>query len=125
MNKQPSPLEKDEQRTLIDWLEIKQWSFSALPLSTYTTSWKQKMHNKAQGVRAGVPDLMVIVPELSGNKRLVFIEMKRTGSTASSLSQFQKKWIKDLNGTIGVRAFWCSGALEAIKKLEEVSRCKI
>lgn len=98
--------EEQEQIKFINWLEANNYKFSALPLSTFTRSWGVKMKNKRLGVRAGVPDLMVIV-----KNNLIFIEMKR--EKRGVVSKFQKEWIQALNKCIGVQAFVCAGFEQA------------
>jgi hypothetical protein len=92
-----------------------------LPLSTYTTSWKQKATNKAMGVRAGVPDLMVIVPRPKEDL-LLFIEMKRRDATMSAITSEQMDWLTALNCCEGVAATLCAGADEAIKFIKQVAK---
>lgn len=105
--------EDDEQKLLVQYLELKGYKFSALPLSTFTKSWAVKMKNKAMGVRAGVPDLMVIV-----KNKLIFIEMKKV--KVGRLSPLQKEWIEALNECDRVKAFTCWGFDEAKKLIENL-----
>lgn len=88
--------------------------FSAIPHSTYTTSWKVKSRNKATGVRPGVPDMMVIVDE-----QLVFVELKRRKGGTTSPEQLD--WIEALNDA-GVPAKVCRGADEAISFINQWER---
>lgn len=104
--------EEQEQCLLVDWLELKKYKFSALPLSTYTKSWAIKMRNKKMGVRAGVPDMMIII-----NDKLVFIEMKRT--KGGVVSEEQKEWIDSLS-KCGINARVCKGFDEAKKFIESI-----
>lgn len=101
------PLEEDEQIAVVRYLELKNLKFTSIPNATYTTSWNQKRKNKAMGVRAGLPDLLVIVKD-----KLLFIEMKRI--KGGVVSEEQKEWIDALNLTMGVSARICKGADEAI-----------
>jgi hypothetical protein len=41
------PPEAQEQANLVEWLEAKNYTFTAIPNSTYTKSWYQKHLNKA------------------------------------------------------------------------------
>ena len=91
-------------------------NFSALPLSTYTKSWSQKRKNKSQGVRKGVPDLLVI----HKNGQL-YIELKR--KKGGNTSTEQKRWIAQLNET-GAIAVVCKGSDEAIAVINEVVSCE-
>lgn len=105
------PSEEAEQAAFIEWLEIKGHKFSSIPNSTFTNSWNQKRKNRAQGLRAGLPDILVIA-----NNKLMFVEMKRIKKSVTSAEQ--KEWILRLNKA-GVPAQVCKGAIEAIKFVEE------
>lgn len=110
-----SPLEFDEQCVFVQWLELKHIRFTAIPNDTYTKSWKQKAKKKAEGVRAGFPDLVVVIsPEQSidGLGKFLAIEMKRV--KGGVVSESQKEWIQAL-GEADVIAHICKGADEAIE----------
>ena len=107
------PTEYEEQCTFVDWLEVKGLKFTAIPNSTYTTSYSQKRKNWATGLRPGLPDLLVITP-----KGLAFIEMKRTKK--SHTSPEHKEWVDLLNKCPGVEARICYGAQEAIHFISEL-----
>ena len=109
------PLETDEQQAVVQYLELKGLKFSSIPNSTYTKSWKQKAKNKAEGLRAGLPDLLIVLPNL-----LLFIEMKRT--KGGVVSPVQKEWIEALNKIDGVKAIVCKGADEAIENIETITK---
>ena len=88
------PSEYDEQKKCIEYLEILKLKgekilYSATAQSTFTTSYTQKRKNKSMGVRAGVPDLIIII-----NENLVFIELKRIKK--SVVSPDQLIWINTL-----------------------------
>lgn len=99
--------EYEEQCAVIKYLELIGAKFSAIPNSTYTTSWSQKAKNKASGLRAGLPDLFIIV-----GKKAFFIEMKR--KSGGVVSKEQKEWIKTINDA-GIPAYVCAGFDEAVK----------
>lgn len=109
--------EHQEQRAFVEWLEMNNYKFSAIPNATYTKSFKQKQKNKLEGLRAGLPDLLVIV-----NDRLVFIEMKRCKKSLSTVSAKQAQWIKALNECKEVGAYVCYGCDHAIKTIEEIAK---
>jgi hypothetical protein len=71
------------------------------------------MKNKRDGLRAGLPDLLVILPH-----KLLFIEMKRL--KGGKVSPEQQDWIEQLN-KIGdqVEAIVSRGCGEAIDKIEQ------
>jgi len=108
------PTEYEEQVAVVQYLELKGHKHTAVPNSTYTTSYNQKRRNKAMGLNAGLPDLIAII-----NYNLVFIEMKRT--KGGVLSQAQKDWIAALEDA-GQTVWVCKGADEAIKKIQELER---
>lgn len=108
----PVPLEDEEQITFVEYLEAKNLKFTAIPNSTWTSSWKQKIKNKLLGLRPGLPDLVVALPGC-----LLFVEMKRL--KGSKTSQEQKNWIAILNSICPhVEAVICKGALAAIQEVE-------
>ena len=65
------------------------------------------MKAKKSGLRTGVPDLVVFVP----NKGTVYIEMKRV--KGGIVSPEQKEWIAFLNTIPATQAFVAKGAEEA------------
>lgn len=83
-------LEEYQKKGLIDL-------FSSIPNSTFTTSWKQKTKNRNSGLRAGLPDLFVLV-----KGKGYWIEMKTETGT---LQDSQKEWIKKLNSNGYLQAF--------------------
>lgn len=113
--KEEFPLEEKEQENFILYLDdliskginIK---YSSIPNSTFTKSWNQKRKNQKQGLRAGLPDLFLIV-----NNRPFFIEMKRKNG---KLSDCQKEWILAINECEKLQAFVCFGCEEAKKIVE-------
>ena len=107
----------EEQVALVQWLELQGLKFTAVPNSTYTKSWKQKAHNKATGVRAGFPDIIVLIsPDQSVDGRgfLLALELKRI--KGGTVSAEQKLWIKALNDldTPHVASYIAKGAEQAI-----------
>lgn len=106
------PSEYDEQVSFVKWLTDQGYKFSAIPMSTWT-SFSQQNKNTAQGVRAGLPDLLVIV-----NNSLVWIELKKIDRKpvrggSGGVSEVQKEWIEALNGCGNCSAHVCYGAEEA------------
>lgn len=104
--------EAEEQATFVHWLEMKGLKFTAIPNSTYTPSKFQKIQNYNLGLRKGLPDLLIILPDA-----LLFIEMKRRKKW--KISEEQKSWIEELNKIDNVGAFVCCGAEEAISTVEK------
>ena len=111
------PLEDDEQATFVQWLELNQLKTTSIPNSTYTTSHKQKSKNRRLGLRAGFPDLVVLIPpsrSVNGKGFFLAIEMKRV--KGGTLSEAQKEWRDAINelDSINVASYVCKGAREAI-----------
>jgi len=100
------PLEASEQMAFVQYLQARNIKHSSIPNSTYTTSWKQKRHNKDMGLNAGLPDLLLCLPNI-----LLFIEMKRKPNKPSPE---QKEWINRLKLYDGVEAHVCYSCDEAI-----------
>lgn len=111
-----TPLEDDEQAQFVSWCEAQDLKLTAVPNSTYTNSHKQKAKNRRLGLRAGFPDLIVLIsPHQSrdGEGYLLPIEMKRT--KGGVVSDAQKTWLEAINGlgTHNVQAYVAKGAREA------------
>ncbi len=107
--------EYQEQCLLVQYLELKGYLFSKLAQETFTKSWAIKMKNKMSGVRSGVPDMLIVLP----NQKLLFIEMKR--AKGGRTSEDQIKWIKALNNCRGVIAVEAHGFEEAKKFVDQLS----
>lgn len=69
--------------------------YTHVPNETYTTSWNQKRNNRLKGVRAGVPDYIVVIKGL-----VVFLEMKRI--KGGVVSPEQKEWLAAVDNKITV-----------------------
>jgi len=108
----PAPLEEDEQKTLVEYLELKKLRFTAIPNSTWTPSMAQKVKNKAMGLRSGLPDMILLLPD-----RILFLELKRVKGGVSSPAQ--QEWQEALNKIPNVTAVTCHGAGQAIHTIEE------
>lgn len=111
MTSLPVPLEETEQAVVVDYCELRGIKFSAIPNSTYTPSMKQKVKNKRQGLRPGLPDLLLIV-----DGRVIMIEMKRR--KGGVLSPEQREWHIALNRA-GIATYVCHGSDEAIELINE------
>ena len=101
---------------LVEYLQILQNAgkiscFAHIPNSTFTKDWGVKMKNKKMGVRAGVPDYVIVF-----HNKTIFIEMKRT--KGGRLSEYQRNWIKALNNGC-TEAFVCKGSSNAIDLIEK------
>ncbi|WP_166792646.1 VRR-NUC domain-containing protein [Cryobacterium algoricola] len=102
----------------MQWLELQGLKFTSVPNSTFTKSWKQKSANTAQGLRAGFPDLIVLIPPArakDGISRLLAPEMKRI--KGGVVSPQQREWIAALNalGSVNIDSVVAHGSEEAIE----------
>lgn len=106
----PPPTEEVEQRQVVQYLELHNCKFTAIPNSTYTKSWKQKMKNRDAGLRAGFPDLVIIA-----NGQFFCIEMKRT--VGGQVTKEQGSWHEALT-LAGIPVYVCKGFDEAKKIID-------
>jgi hypothetical protein len=130
-----NPTEEQEQMALCQWLTLKKLDFFHVPNNTYTKFHNVKRRNTAMGVKSGVPDLFVVIPQnpnadveikvwrikYRGSNttnevkltphRLVAIEMKR--KKGGTVSKEQKQWLEILNDA-GIESVVCRGAQSAI-----------
>lgn len=111
------PLEGDEQKLVVQYLEQNGFKFTSIPNATYTTSWASKQKNTNEGLRGGLPDLLLYLPK-RGDKEpsLLFLEMKRV--RGGVVSAKQRDWIEVLNTVQNVEAIVARGAREAISLIK-------
>ena len=114
-----SPLERDEQELLFEWLEYAAVAHPELELAFHIPNGGRRnareAHNlRLQGVKAGVPDICLPVPR--GGYGALYIELKR--KHGGRLSEDQRKWLAALN-RVGNKAVVCKGFEEAKKAIEE------
>lgn len=86
--------EHEEAVTLAQYLEILQVQgkiqlYSHIPHETFTRSWGTKRKNKAEGVKKGVPDYIIVT-----KNKVLFIELKRL--KGSVVSDEQRHWLECL-----------------------------
>lgn len=110
------PLEDDEQANFVDWLEMCGLRFTSVPNSTYTKYMSQKLKNRRLGLRAGFPDLVVLIPPArskDGKGHLLTPELKRR--KGGVVSPDQRAWIDALNDldSVNIEARVCKGYEEA------------
>lgn len=108
-------MEEEEQAIVVDWLELHKIKFSSIPNSTWTSSIKQKIKNKQQGLRGGLPDMIII-----HNQKMLFIEMKRRLKSSSILRPKQREWIEAINTVPNCQAIVAYGATEAIAQIKNI-----
>ena len=136
MAKNLTPLEHDEQVTVVEWIttqnelaklmkkrNLAPVLFSAIANGHYQQSISQQRKLKAEGMNSGVPDLLFIVPPERakvGKRLMVWIEMKRR--EGGSVSASQQEWIDAIEAMEGgnIGAFVCRGSDEAIDVLKDL-----
>lgn len=111
------PNEHGEQSAVIEWAETRAAALPALELlyAVPNGGWRAKGtagRLKAEGVKAGVPDLCL--PVARGGYHSLYIEMK---TLAGNPSEKQKQWIARLRQE-GHCAEVCYGAADAIERIE-------
>lgn len=92
----------------MEWCELKGVPVFHIPNGGYRHP-AEAARLKAQGVKAGVPDLCV--PVARGGYHSLYIEMK--AAKGGKISQHQAEWISLLRGQ-GMCAWVCKGADAAI-----------
>ena len=108
-----APSEGVEQATLFSWAKMQEYRWPELRLLHHIPNGGSRgkveaAHFKAEGVKAGVPDLFL--PVARGPYHGLFIEMKRR--KGGRVSEEQKAWISALKAQ-GYRAEVCHGWEEA------------
>ena len=109
--------EEIEQRKVITYLDdLKHNSkhfvkFTSIPNSTHTKIYQALTKNTLDGLRAGLPDLFIII-----NKESFFIEMKKC--KGGIVSDKQKAWIEAINQCNGIKAYVCNGFEQAKKIID-------
>ena len=103
------PSEGQEQATLMNWVKMQSWRWPEAALLFHIPngggrSKAEAGRFKAEGVKAGVPDLFLPVPK--GEFHGLFIEMKRLAG--GRVSDEQKDWIRMLREQ-GYRVEVCKG----------------
>lgn len=112
------PTEADEQTALFRWAAYNRVKYPALDLLYHIPNeGKRSMitgHRlKEQGMRPGVPDICLPVPNV--RYTALYIELKR--HTGGKVSEAQRAWISALNRA-GNRAVVCHGWDEAREEIE-------
>lgn len=113
------PLEHVEQARVVSWARMQARrhpaldSLFAIPNGSYKTGRSAALF-KAEGLRSGVPDLMLPWP--AGGHHGLFLEMKRV--RGGTVSKAQREWLQRLSAS-GYRAEVCRGADQAIALLRE------
>ena len=105
--------EAQEQVALFEWAERSKGKYPELAMLYHIPNGGSRnpieaRHLREQGVRAGVPDICLPVPNL--RYTALYIELKRRDG--GRISSAQREWIAPLN-RVGCRAVVCKGWDEA------------
>ena len=107
------PTEAQEQTTLFQWAGIMAGKWPELRLlhaipNGGSRNPVEARHLKEQGVKPGVPDICLPVPNKIYHALYIELKRRKEGRTSDA----QRQWIADLNG-YGNRAVVCMGWEEA------------
>lgn len=105
--------EHDQQVAVVDWCDVQGIPVFAIP-NAARRSHQLAAYMKAEGLKAGVPDLFIPVPK--GEYAGLFIEMKDIKGRPPRKSQME--WLELLNAQ-GYAAYWAKGAEQAIKLIQQ------
>ena len=116
------PSEHEEQKALIDWANMRSATLLELELLFAIANGGERnllvaKKLKAEGVKAGVPDLML--PVARGGYHGLFIEMKRM--KGGRVTKQQTEWLNRLIRQ-GYSAVVCRGCHDAIQTIEDYLR---
>lgn len=115
--RRPVDFEGREQQMLVRWMELQHRAAYAVTWHTPNGGARDKATAgklKAQGVKAGVPDLQLAVAR--GGFFGLFIEFKATPPNDAAVSETQKTMLSRLQGE-GYRAVVCRGINEAMAEI--------
>jgi hypothetical protein len=104
--------EHEEQKVVAEYLDMTGVLWYAVPNGSLRNVVVAKKL-KAEGVKPGVPDIVIAEP--SGGYHGLYVELKR--KKGGCISGNQKKWIDKL-GSRGYLAVVCRGADEAISVID-------
>lgn len=112
-----TPLEDQEQETIFQWADLMMSQYPELEYMYHVPNGGARSKAtaarlKRQGVRAGVPD--IVLPVARMHFCGLYIELKRI--KGGKVSEEQKKWLAYLNRA-GYLAVECKGADEAIEAI--------
>lgn len=118
----PIPREDAEQMAVMEWAAYRLGMWPELRLLYHVPNGGSRnrieaARLKAQGVKSGVPDL--VLPVARGGWHGMYIELKRR--KGGRLSEDQRRWLDDLQEQ-GYLALRCDGAQAAINTIEEYLR---
>lgn len=111
------PTEAEEQAALFEWADWMRSTYPELALMFHVPNGGSRnrieaARMKGQGVKPGVPD--IVLPAPRGRYHGLFIELKRLRD--GRISNDQKIWLTALGGQ-GYKCLVCFGAEEAKKEI--------
>ena len=114
--KKTVPTETQEQQTLFRWAEMQKGKYPELALLFHISNEGKRnpARAKAEGIKAGVPDLCLPVPR--GPYHGAYIEMKRR--KGGTVSRDQESWLTALECQ-GYAVAVCKGWQEAAKFIKK------
>lgn len=123
-NKLPVPTEAQEQMTLFSWAEMQSGKYPELKLLYHVPNGGSRHKAeagrlRAEGVKAGVPDLCLPVPR--GGCHGLYIELKR--QRGGRTSEFQTCWLEALMKQ-GYQVAVCKGWEQAANVIVEYLKQK-
>lgn len=118
-NKMPVPTEAQEQMTLFSWAAMQSGKYPELKLLYHVPNGGSRHKAeagrlRAEGVKAGVPDLCL--PVARGKYHGLYIELKR--QRGGRASEFQSAWLTALSAQ-GYKAALCCGWESAAETIIE------
>lgn len=113
------PLEKDEQRALAKYLNGLGVLWCA-SMNGVHMSMRRAAMMKSQGMKAGVPDIMIYTPAQTSDGRYVGVAIELKRRKGGVVSDLQDTWLQNLRAC-GWLAFVALGADDAIGRLQ---KCK-
>lgn len=84
-----TPLEDAEQKAFVNYLDMQGFKYFAVP----NGGFRHKLTAaklKAEGVKAGVPDIVILEKSATKQHKVLFVEMKR--QEGGQVSEKQKEW---------------------------------
>lgn len=111
--------EAEEQKALMQWAKWQEGRYPELKMLMHIPNEGKRSKRygaelKRMGLKAGFPDLGLLVP----NKKYagLFIELK--ADKTKSMTKEQKEWLEKLN-SYGYKAVRCNGSEEAIQIIKK------
>ncbi len=105
----PTPLEKDVQRTICEWLEVNKyffWRSNNIPVFSRNNAGKMAFRSLGKYTPRGIPDIILIIRGL-----FIGVEVKREGVKTLREEQETFKYNIENNGG----RYWVVHSIEELK----------